>query len=209
MRKSTVVSLNKLRIFDILFRNRLLLILYFMFAIGILLGVISFKNSDVSANISEKLFSFYISKRISGNFISIMFSSAVISFLALIASFLLGASVMGIVVSPLFVSFLGFIYGEITAYIYSSYALNGIAFNAIVFIPSTAVLLISLIIACKYSVNFSLCIARLTFSNCISRNLYEEFKTYCRSYFVISAFIILSALLDALLSKILFKFFDF
>ena len=209
MKKSTVVSLNKVKIFDIIYKNRVILILSLLFAVGVILGVITYAKSDMAQSLSKGFFESYITKRTMGSFISVFFSSFAFSLLITIFAFLIGGSIMGVIISPLYICTFGLSYGIVASFLYNTYSIKGIAFCSVIFIPSTIIVLIGLVFAGRHSVNFSLTIAKLTLTNSLARNLYEDFKKYCSNYIVVTVFILLSALVDASFSKLFLKFFEF
>ena len=66
----------------------------------------------------------------------------------------------------------------------------------------TAVLLtVALILAARESVKFSLNLANLTLPTATPKILFYDFKDYCARYLVISVILLLSAILDAVISR--------
>ena len=127
----------------------------------------------------------------------------------LFLAFLLGASVFGVITVPCFVLIKGFIYGGITAYLYSEFALKGIAFNAVVFIPSIIIFIIVWLVASREAIRFSLKLSSLTLNNTMPFSLSDDFKDYGIKYLIFAAVVILSALADACISVSVLKYFSF
>mgnify|MGYP003290554741 CR=1 FL=1 len=209
MKTSRVVNLKEIRFFDFAKKNKIIILLCILFAIGVGLGTFSLNKSNIVNAMSENYLNSYIQKRTDTSFLSVMFSSAISSFLIMLISFVFGASLMGIVTVPLLICWCGFEYGCVSALLYSQYALKGVAFNAIILIPSSVVFLISLLFASRESIAFSLVISKLTLPKSRPTNIYMDFKNYCGRYIFLSFLIIVSALINSILTSSFMKFFDF
>lgn len=209
MKTSKVVNLKGIHIFEFAFKNKIIILLCILFAIGVGLGTFSFNKSDIVTKGAENYLSNYISKRTDASFFSVMLSSAVSSFTTMLFSFVFGASLMGIVTVPLLICFCGFEYGCLSALLYSQFALKGVAFNAIILIPSSLVFLIALLFAARESIAFSIVISKMTMPKSRPTNIYIDFKNYCGRYIFLSFLIIVSALINSILTSSFIKFFDF
>ena len=100
--------------------------------IGIAAG--TFGNSRKVYGMTEDLLNYYLSKRMDCSFISSFASSALTFVISLLICFVFGASMMGVAVIPVFIGIIGFWYGSIASFLYSVYALKGVAFNALIII---------------------------------------------------------------------------
>lgn len=209
MKASRVVSLKKLGIFNYFLKNRIILILCVSFIIGITIGVFAFTNSDLSKQLANWVFTNLFPNRESKTFITLFISSMMLYALFLIVCFLCGTSLMGVVVVPLFVIFCGFLYGDLSAFLYSRFALKGIAFNAVILLPPTLIFFICLTFAAKESVDFSLRLAKTTLPKSRPINLAYDFKNYCGRYLLLASVVLFSSLTDALLSKMFLHHFNF
>ena len=107
---------------------------------------------------------------------------------------------LGVVLVPVAAVLRGIIYGGVSAFLYSQYTVKGIAFNAVLIIPSAFVFVIALLLASRESVRFSLLIARISLPATPAVNLSYDFKNYCGRYLLISLIALASALTDAVLS---------
>lgn len=209
MKKSRVVSLKNIGIADFFKRNIIIIVLCLLFVIGVIAGTICYIKSPAANNLAKEWFFDYISFRTTGSFLKIFLNSALFFMLVALCVFACGTSMIGVVLIPLISGYLGFRYGCIASYVYSVYQLKGIAFNSIILIPPTAVFLVGLFFAARYSVEFSLIISRLTIPKTTAHNLSMDFKNYCGKFLMLIAVIVLVALVDALLCKWLIGFFEF
>lgn len=209
MKKSRVVSLKNIEIATFLKRNIIVVILCLMFIIGVVVGTICYVKSPTAANLAQQWFTEYISFRVTDSFLNIFINSALFFMVISLCVFAGGTSMIGVVLIPLISGYLGFRYGCIASYVYSVYELKGIAFNSVILIPPTAIFLVGLFFASRYSVEFSLIITRLTIPKTSARNLSVDFKTYCTKFAVLLVIIIFVSLIDALFCRWFIDFFDF
>lgn len=208
MKKGRVLSLQKFSAAEFFKKNYFSLFLILAFIIGIFFGVYFLKNSLKLANYTKNYVEKYLLLRNTSSFLKILFSSFFNSLSVLFLNFFLGTSLFGVVTVPSLIIIKGTQYGSIIANIYSQYGVKGIAFNAVVFIPSTIIFIIILIFSSKISIRFSLKISSLTLNKTLPFNLSREFKSYSTKFIVFSVFILLSALLDAIVSVTLFNYFN-
>lgn len=209
MRRSTVVSLNSLRVLEFLRNNHTLLLLTAFYIIGMVVGTVSLNSSERAQKMAESALESYIKVRSGESFVHIMLNSASSSYLMLLLVFIGGASMLGVIVVPLLIAYRGFWYGILSALLYSTYSLKGIAFNAVLIIPSSVLFLICLLMSARESVGFSLVIARLTLPKTAPASLYVDFKNYCGRYLIICVVSVLPAILDALMSGSFMDYFSF
>lgn len=209
MQKGKVLNLSRLKITDFLIKNKVLLISLILFLLGIIFGIFSFGKYQSLNEFSKDFISEFIALRVSEKFSKILITTFFRYLLILVIFSVFGTSMFGVVTVPLLLCFAGVIYGDVTAYLYSEFALKGIAFNAVVFIPSVMIFLIVLVLACKESVNFSIKISSLTFSKSLSFNLSIEFKKFIIMFIIFIAAVFFCAILDAIISCSFIKYFQF
>ena len=183
--------------------------MFLLFVIGIILGVFLFEKNSTLSDFAKNYMTNFIDSRTDISFWGILFSSFLNSLAQLFLMFLLGASLFGVVTIPAVIIFKGFIQGLATAYLYSSYALKGVAFNAIVYIPATLVFIIILMVTAKESIRFSLKISSLMLSKTMPLNLSFEFKDYCVKFLTFCGFTLLSSFLDAITGSTILTNFSF
>ena len=209
MRPGGVVSLKKINSIGFLSKNRLFVLMCFSFVVGVVIGSISLSGGARSAGISRKLFELYIGDRQGAGFLGIFFSALLKYFTVSLSFFAFGASVIGVVFSPLMCCGLGIYFGCLSAYIYSTFSLKGVAFNAIVLIPAAFAFCVCAFFAAKEAFCFSAVILKLLLPKSRPSNLSVNFKSYCGRYLIILAFLIAVSLIDAAVSTAFLKFFEF
>lgn len=209
MPRGRVIRFKGFAIGEFFKKNYFLMTVFLLFVIGIILGVFLFEKNSILSDFAKNYMTNFIDSRTDISFWGILFSSFLNSLAQLFLMFLLGASLFGVVTIPAVIIFKGFIQGLATAYLYSSYALKGVAFNAIVYIPATLVFIIILMVSAKESVRFSLKISSLMLSKTMPLNLSFEFKDYCVKFLTFCGFTLLSSFLDAITGSTILTNFSF
>lgn len=208
MQRGKVLNLSRLRFTEVLFKNKLLIISLAVFLAGIIFGIISIGKYKNLTDFSSGFITDFMDLRNTEKFSKILLSSFFNSVTVLIVFVVFGTSMFGVVTVPFLLSVIGVIYGNITAYLYSEFALKGIAFNAVIFLPSVIVFLIVLLLASKEAVNFSLKISSLTFSKSGLYNLTLEFKKFLISFLLFISAALVSSIIDAVISCSFIKYFQ-
>lgn len=208
MQRGKVLNLSRLRFTEVLFKNKLLIISLAVFLAGIIFGIISIGKYKNLTDFSSGFITEFMDLRNTEKFSKILLSSFFNSVTVLIVFAVFGTSMFGVVTVPFLLSVIGVIYGNITAYLYSEFALKGIAFNAVIFLPSVIVFLIVLLLASKEAVNFSLKISSFTFSKSGLYNLTLEFKKFLISFLLFISAALVSSIIDAVISCSFIKYFQ-
>lgn len=208
MKRSIVFNLKNIQIYESLKKNKMLLVLCLLFALGVLLGTLSYSKSDVARKLSESGINSFLLQRQGKSFLSKMFSSSLEALAGILISFVFGTSPMGIITVPAFICCCGFGYGAVSSLLYSKYALKGIAFNGMLILPPLLLLLIALILAAREAISFSVVISRLMLPRSRPMNLSYDFKNYCGRFLLITLSVIFVAFIDAVLSSSFLRFFN-
>lgn len=208
MQMGRVLSLRKFGIAEFFQKNSFLIILTICFTLGVFLGVFIFDDISALENYPQKYIEEYILARTDRSFIKILFVSAVEFWAVLFLTFFLGTSLFGVITVPFLLILKGFLYGGITAFLYSTHALKGVAFNAVVFVPSVIVFIIVLLVAARESIRFSLKLSSLTLNRTLPFSLSQNFKDYSIKYLIFAMVVIFSSLIDALISVGILKYFS-
>ena len=208
MQRGKVLNLSRLRFTEVLFKNKLLIISLAVFLAGIIFGIISVGKYKNLTDFSAGFITDFMDLRNTEKFSKILLSSFFNSVTVLIVFAVFGTSMFGVVTVPFLLTVIGVIYGNITAYLYSEFALKGIAFNAVIFLPSVIVFLIVLLLASKEAVNFSLKISSLTFAKSGLYNLTLEFKKFLISFLLFISAALVSSIIDAVISCSFIKYFQ-
>lgn len=209
MQRGRVLNLSRLKFTAYLKENKILIISLAVFLIGLILGITFLKKYDVINDFTKKYILEYIEIRNNDGFLKIFLNSFFTYILVLLVFLIFGTSILGVVTVPIILGFCGMFFGNITSFLYSEYALKGIAFNAVIFIPSTIIFAVLLLFACRESVNFSLKISNITITNSVSYNLSNQFKKFLIMFLLFTGICIISALVDAVISSSFIKFFQF
>lgn len=207
MKRTRIIKLSG--DFRILFENTGFITLAVTFIIAFLIGcVFVFKNPNLQDFVSLEFKTFY-EIRSMGSFGTKFLNSALFIIPSALLSFVCGTSVVGCVLSPTFLIYKSFIFGSYTGYIYEIYELEGIIFNALIFIPSAVVSIFALILSVRESVSFSVILARLCIMGKKGSSLFFDFKNYCYKHLVILFLSIFAIILDLGCSALFIKFFKF
>lgn len=208
MQIGRVLSLRKFGITEFFQKNSFLIILTICFISGIFLGVFLLEDISALSDYPKEYIEEYILARTDRSFIKILFISVVEFWAVLFFTFFLGTSLFGVITVPFLLMLKGFLYGGIAAFLYSTYALKGVAFNAVVYVPSVIIFIIVLLIAARESIRFSLKLSSLTLNRTLPFSLSQNFKDYSIKYLIFAVVVIFSSLIDALISVGVLKFFS-
>lgn len=200
MQKGKVLSLKNFKFMDFVARNNILTILVVLIAGGIAVGIFTQSKIQLLSEYSADYLERFIALRSGESFVSVALSSFMGSALVLLLLFAAGTSMLGVVLVPLLTAVRGMFFGGVSALLYSQYAVKGIAFNAVLIIPSAFVFVIALLLAARESMRFSVLIAKISLPGSPSVNLAFDFKNYCGRYLFIALIVLASALVDAVLS---------
>ena len=200
MQKGKVLSLKNFKLADFVARNNILTILVVLIAGGIAVGIFTQSKIQLLSEYSADYLERFIALRSGESFVSVALSSFMGSALVLLLLFAAGTSMLGVVLVPLLTAVRGMFFGGVSALLYSQYAVKGIAFNAVLIIPSAFVFVIALLLAARESMRFSVLIAKISLPGSPSVNLAFDFKNYCGRYLFIALIALASALTDAVLS---------
>ena len=177
MKKGRVLKLWHFgEMFEFFKKNNLLMILTLFFIGGFCFGIYFCSKETGLFDFSKRYIADYISNRTGYSFISVLFRSFFSSMLFIAVCFISGSSMLGIILVPFICSAKGLLLGTIAANLYIGNSLNGIAFYAVLILPSAVISVIAIILASKESIWFSLLLARLTFPSTSPKNLSFDFK---------------------------------
>lgn len=209
MKKSTIVNLNKSKLFNSFKHNYLMIIFAGVFIIGIVFGVLWVNRSANIASIAAENFAIYKQIRTTSGIFRVCLSSIfeVLPFALIV--FLCGTSLVGVALTPITICYYGFQYGVFSGFLYMNFLFKGIAFNSLLLIPCTLFAIFGLISAGKLAFNFSLLLAKISLPKGQSVNLYEYFQVYCKRFLITLILFLISAVVDAVMSVSFINFFDF
>ena len=200
MRKGKVLSIKNFKLTEFVTKNNILAVLVVLIIAGVSVGIFTESRIQVLSNYSTTYVERFIALRSGESFLSVALSCFLSSALVLLMLFAAGTSMLGVILVPFIAALIGLFYGGISALLYSEYSVKGIAFNAVLIVPSAFVFLIALLLAGRESMRFSLLMAKMTLPGSPSVNLAFDFKNYCGRYLFIAFILLASALTDAVLS---------
>ncbi len=209
MRKGIIVNLKKINLLNYVNINKVFIILLLIFIGGVVVGSTVLSKNNLILSLTERFFLNFIEIHKTAAFFKKLFCCFLRFLLILILYFLSGSGTLGIVLIPYFVAWQGILLGNLTSYIYSTYGISGIAFNAIILVPPMAIFTVCSFFAAKFSIVFSLQIAKLTLPRSRPINLYLDFKNYCGRYSILLVIIIFCSILEIVLNLLFFKFFNY
>lgn len=190
-------------------KNKTVIILLIIFSIGFFIGTVSLENFEGFKDFFILRLEDFSALRAQGNIIKISFDSFLFYISVIVLAFIIGSSILGMVFLPLLIVFCGTYYGSLITLLYSEYSFKGVAFCAIILLPSTVIFAVSLILATIESFGFSLRIAKLTLPKTIPASLYYDFKIYCVRYLFLGFLVLFAALLDGIICHYFFDSFNF
>ncbi|MCQ2450253.1 MAG: hypothetical protein MJ132_08745 [Clostridia bacterium] len=207
MKKSKVLDLKRFRFGDGFRKNGLFWFFAFLLALGFLLGTLLSGNSVTLTETVRKSLHRYAALHIRGGFSRIFVSVLLTKLAVLLFFFLCGTTMLGIVLAPMLLCYHGFMFGSAAAYLYAAFGVEGIAFYAVLLVPPFVPFFICLILGCREAFRFSNLLAKLTFPHSPSALLYPEFRNYSRYFLVLVLPLLLSAVLDGVLSCAFYRSF--
>lgn len=201
MKRGTVLNLKFYnKVFEFVKINNLLLCLTLFFIGGFVFGIFIFDKYTSLNDWADKFVLNFISNRTDEKFFKIVFTSFFSSMLFMLYSFIGGTSIVGVISIPLIIGVKGCLLGAVSAVLYSEYFLKGIAFQAIILMPSTIIFTIALILSAREAMRFSLIVSKLTLPTSMPKNLSFDFKNYCIKNILLSLLVLLSSVIDAVIS---------
>ncbi len=209
MKRSTVLTLRKIGIIDFLKKNKIFILMCIMFTAGCVASSIIYPENKNLQKIISDCFDNFLLHREGKKFFAVFINSFAERILFLFFVFLGGSSIFGAVLIPFIILVKGMYCGGFSALLYSDFALKGVAFNALIYIPPMIIFVLCLFYAAKESMGFSITLARISLPNCPPANISVEFKNYSGKFLLFLFVCLLSALVDASLSTSLLHFFNF
>ena len=209
MKKGIILNFKKIRLIDNLFINKYYILLCAVFILGIIVGTIVFDNGNFLTQNTKDFFECFIKDHSELKLVTRFFTCVSKYILILVLYFVSGASLLGVAITPFITFWQGTFVGSISSYMYSTYKLVGIAYNAIVFVPPLAIFTVCCFFAARYAIDFSLGIAKLTLPRSRPISLYSVFKNYCVKYLIFFICATVCTSIEIILNILFLKFFNF
>ncbi len=200
MRRSRVLNFQKFNHFlNFISKNRIIIFLCVVFVGGLVFGV--FSSNKSLQNYFKLYVEEFITFRNASSFLKVAVNSFLESLTFIFILYALGTSVFGMITSPIMVFLKGYYFGGLFSLLYSQFSLKGIAFAAVIILPSAIFLILATLLSGENSIRFSCLLARLTITENESQYVSATFKQYSVKYLYYLGYILASSLLDALISK--------
>lgn len=180
-----------------------------IFVIGVFLGCFSVGRFEQILNDVTEEFSAFVELRRAAGFFQILKNSFMMVVPYYVMIFLCGTSVIGCVISPVVLAVKGFSYGCFAGYLYFTYRLDGIMFNALILIPSVLVAVIGLLVLTREAFSFAYLLSGICIKSNKPVNIYTNFKLYCVKSLIYIIFAIVAVLFDIGMSALFISFFEF
>lgn len=189
-------------------KNKLLIILSVFFISGFCAAIFCFSDSDIVTEFIKEYLSDFINERNGGKIFKTIIGSF-LSYLCVFAlSFICGTSMFGMILIPALITLCAYFYGSLTAYVYSAYSFEGVAFFAVIILLPSVLFITAFLLASIEGINFSFKLSKLTFLENSASDLMPEFKNYCMKYLLFSVLVFISSVADCLLSHNFLKNFS-
>lgn len=191
----------------ILNQNGLLIFILFSFLLGMLIGVLGFKQNSATDGYYSEQFKSFIGG-LSGSSWHII-GASILELLPFIAGlFLSGTCMVGWVLTPVLMAIRGFMMGSIISYIYFNNSLIGVVFNLLIIMPTAVVSTLALVLSARESFGFSLSLARLALPGVKNHMLDKDFKLYCIRQLFMLLFFAAAVLIRLLMATSFYSFLN-
>lgn len=203
MNRSVVFRLKGKRIVEIVNRNSSYIFLSAVYVLGVILGCL------VVPEFSDVLFADYINIRSSSPFIKSVFLTLWSYIPFQLSCFLFGTSVVGSCFVPFIVLTKGYLTSSVCSYLYSTFILKGVAFNALIYVPVAVLSAMLLIVCADNAVRFSAFLFKATLPQGKGQINYLEFKKYCLKNLLLLGVLLICAVFDSVGTAFFVKLFNF
>lgn len=192
------------------FQDGITLALFFSFIIGLSIGIYFVSAGDNTIyQFAESIFDSFLENKNSGSFVGVFLKSFIFSLPFLISSFIFGTSILGNIILPVVNLIFGIYYGLIISFVYNTFAISGIAFNFLIIAPAAVLFGALLIFSTKESICFSTMLLKNSLPKGTSYNFSKDLKLYSLRFLIFLILFIVVALIDAILTSVFIKFFNF
>lgn len=206
LKKSVVIKRKRMNIPRFNYKNLVFLVLFFC---GFIIGVLTMKNeTSTIKSVFSDFFIEYITNKSNENFLNSFLDSIFIIALPSAITFVFGLCAVGIPIVIAIPTLTGIVVGMAIGFLYSSYALQGLGYAALIIIPSLAVVIATLIKCCSEAINMSIEII-VGISGYQSQSRKNELKDYCLRFLIFFLPLILSAMLNVGCFKLFNGLFSF
>ena len=206
-KKTVVLKRRKMNLSKFDYRN---FFFFSLFLCGLILGILTIKNENAELNDTLKNFFInYISEKSGKTFFECLFECLLLIFLIPVFSFITGLCAVGGPIIIAIPTLVGIVVGMTIGILYSQYALQGLGYSALVIIPSTAIVISTLLKCCDESINMSLDIIYMIIGGNNSNIKTNKLKEYCLKYLVLCVPFVLAGVINTVSFKLFGGLFSF
>lgn len=187
-----------------------LLLFVVLFLIGIFIGALVVKNaSPVLTGSIETMFQNYVSQRSNQGFLRTFINSFASTMPFLLMSFFAGLFALGVPVAFGIPFFRGLGLGLTSGYLYSHYSLQGVAFTALLIVPHALISSFVILTASRESFVLSSRLFLAITPKAADTRLWKHVHAFLLRYLFFTGVLLISSLLDAIMSLVFMRFFSF
>ncbi len=206
-KKTVVLKRRKMNLPKFDYRN---FFFFSLFICGLILGVLTIKNENSELNDALKNFFInYISEKSEKTFFEYFFECSLLIFIIPLFCFFAGLCAVGGPIIIAIPTLVGIVVGMATGILYSQYALQGLGYSALVIIPSTAIVIATLLKCCDESINMALDIIYMIIGGNSSNIKVNKLKEYCLKYLVLCLPFVLAGAINTVSFKLFGGLFSF
>lgn len=206
--KGKVINLKKIGNVNFFAKNKYLIAVSLLYLCGVILSILLYSKKGSAVNWQGVFKEFYLTRNSAGFFNSYLKSLLFfISVLSLI--FTAGTSVIGVGIIPAVILVTGCFMGGLTAYLYVTYSLKGIAFNALIVLPVAVIFIIVLFFGARSAFEYSVYLSKLAVKRHSAGNGALSFRAYSRVFLILAVALTILSFVDTLLSKMFLRLFSF
>ncbi len=207
MKKTKVVHLGGSKFIMLIRENIVVVIFTLIFAFGVLLGSLFFRNGKLLDE-AKILAEFFVNSKANSSFFRIFFSSFLFNFIFLFITYLLGTSLIGSAFIPVVMFLRGFFSGLFLCDLYSFGAVNALVINLLTVVPGTVISVIALLCASVKCIGLSYSLCKNSIGEGQSLNKID-IKRYLLSFALFVFLTAFSAVIEAFMSVAFQSFFNF
>jgi len=178
-----------------------------VFIISMIIGAAAVKTTN--GELIKRIVTVYQSKRTNQSFLQTAVSGLLSALPLFLIVFFSGFYPLGAPVIVLAPVYKGLGTGLTMGYLYSQWGLKGVVYSFILIVPTTLIYMISMVFSCKEALRLSGTILRELTPKARMDKMVDDVKLYLKRFFAFFIIILLSCLVDLLLTAGFARFFQF
>lgn len=204
--KGKVISLKSVKNINFFSKNKHLLLICCVFLIGVFSSILLYKSFSLPWQV---VFNRLYLLRGKLSFLKSCALSFGLSATVIAVIFIFGTSMMGQGIIPCINYLIGYFMGSVSAYLYTTYSLKGVAFNLLLIIPSGFIFILLSFFAAKSAMEYSINLSKLATKKAPVPGGIIQFKNYARLFLILIIISAVSSIIETLIIKLFLGFFNF